>query len=192
MQSLAQVTLYDFQKVLTPERLKGAIVVQLAIGLAPVIMAAVFLWMASGHGDVEPRENGLETAVTLTWIHAVVAAVCYGLGTWLSARTLSEWNLKAAAERTMYDRNKRPIEDPAEKCYFLLLRSMIVRMTLFEAAALVGLMVVLISKRLGVLDEHPVFWLNLLTAGVLIVVTARTVPNKERFEQIFRERIAGS
>lgn len=189
MQSLSQVTLYEFQKVLTPERMKAARLVQMLIGLTPVLMTVAFMWIATNQGNVEPRENALETVTLLTWIHAAVAAVLYGFATWMSRRSLTEESLKSAAEKPFFDKNRRPVEDPAEKCYLLLLRSMIIRMALFEATALVGLMVILIAMRMGVLGQYPFFWLNLLTLVILIVVTARTIPSKERFEQIFRDRI---
>ena len=66
----------------------------------------------------------------------------------------------------------------------------IVRMAMYEGVAMLGLVTCLIAITNGVLYDHPIYWLNLVTSLAMVGFAALNFPNSDRLEQTFREYIA--
>lgn len=100
----------------------------------------------------QPRpvtEQALSLVKTLSLVNALVAVISYPVSALISK---SAENAQAA---------------------------MVLRLAPREGAALLGCVACLIAAMSGVLKAHPLFWLNLLTAGVFILTTALSLPTEQ-------------
>lgn len=65
-------------------------------------------------------------------------------------------------------------------------RAHIAGLVLLEGAALFGLVVCLLAVLQGAMQDQPLYWLNLLSTGVFLAVTAATIPTRDRVETTLR------
>ena len=56
----------------------------------------------------------------------------------------------------------------------------VVRLAMYESAAMFGLVVCLLGVLTGVIYQNAIYWLNAITALVLFVFIVKTFPNRDR------------
>jgi hypothetical protein len=84
-----------------------------------------------------------------------------------------------------------PVEDsPAGRCFVLIQQATMLRLALLEGAALFGLVVCVIGVLGGVLHRYPLYWVNSVSALIMLGTVVATFPTRERLEQVFRDYIA--
>ena len=146
----------------SPEDIRALQVLQLAL-----VAGLVMFWGTIGFlaqvVEVAPREGAAQTVVALSAAHVFVA-----LSTWTASAFVPELGLK---------RRELPIMGR-------LRAATILRLALFEGAALLGAVVCLLAVQLGVARELPLVWLNGITSVAFLLVIAATFPTRERIERL--------
>ncbi|MBL7960963.1 hypothetical protein JNL27_12070 [bacterium] len=195
MNSLSEVTLSEFQTALTPQNIRMIQIIQGAIGLGVVMFMGVVLFVYSSQTmnvDARITNDDYDLINILTLAHIMVAAGVYTVARVVFNLLLSSSVLRNGVTKVMKDGQGRIIENPAEKILVIIRSAMIVRLAMIEAPAIFGLVICLIATFNGTILETPSIWLNAITACILIGFIILTFPNKERLEEIFNTRIAGT
>ncbi|QDU68288.1 hypothetical protein [Engelhardtia mirabilis] len=140
---------------------KQIAIVGLALGTGVVLFTAISLAMpfleqsgASGIDPAAPAEPGGTGSMVglLSMVHAGFALVA-----WTVAMTLSSRLADAARRERSADR---------------LRTAYIIKWALMEGVALFGILVVLMAGMEGIVPEQPVYYANLLSAGVFLAFLA--------------------
>jgi hypothetical protein len=189
MDSLAEVTREQFQSVLTDAAVRTFQIIQGAIG-AGVAMFFTAVLFVSQQSPALPDAEAVGPVNLLSLVHAFVAAAAYAAANFFYTTAFKEDKLKEGVAKTLYDQQRMPITDPAEKCLAAIRTATIVRLALWEAPALFGLVVCMIASTNGLLREYSMYWLNLMTGLIFIGLVVITFPNKEKLENIFATYIS--
>jgi hypothetical protein len=142
-------------------------IVQLALaaGLVSFWGVVLFLSQAPANAERVADEGALQMIVTMSVAHAVMAPSMWTAGTFLFERTLARGaNIGALRAAT------------------------ILRLALFEGAALFGTVICHLAIMLGVAREHPLVFLNAASTFVMLGLVITTFPTRERCERLLRER----
>jgi hypothetical protein len=173
--------LAEFRNSLAPEFVRSLAIVQGAIGGGILVFALVVLWMSttSSPGPVESSPVLALLMQILTLAHLVVAIVLFPLAHIIFARILSPERLRKAAQ-----------SGPGS-VLSLMRTAIVVRLALYEAVAFFGLMVCLVGAIRGILAVEPIYWVNGISAAVMLLFIVRTFPTKERLVALYEERSRG-
>ena len=192
MQSLAEVQLHNFQQALTPARLREMRTVYIALG-AGVLVFGFVIWnistVATGRA---PAEDTLRMMMILSIVHAVFALSVYAVSNFIYNLQFRPSRLERSAQEGVYDpRSRRVLEDPAVNSLMIIRVAAIIRLALLEGVAFFGLAICMMGVKNGVMEIQPAYWLNALSAVVMLAFVAATFPTRERVEEIFRRKIQG-
>jgi hypothetical protein len=66
---------------------------------------------------------------------------------------------------------------------------MIIRLAMYEALALFGLVICLLAVLEDIVQTYPVYWLNLLSSLVVVGYMIMTMPNAQCITMVFKEKI---
>ncbi len=188
MDSLSDVTLEQFRPALTDTAVRTFQVIQGAIGAGIVFFFVILI--VSQSAPVQADGDSVELVKIMTAINAFIAAGVYFASNILFNTMFSEKRLQEAVTKTFYNQQRQPITDPAEKCLAQIRTAVIVRLALWEAPALFGLVICMIGSMNGVIHEHPFYWINLIPSLIHVGLVVMTFPNRERLEEIFTAKIS--
>lgn len=166
------MTRTEFEQALTPEHVKTLQAVQFGLVMGPLLFAVVIGVIA-----IQPRppvEGGEALVRILSLAHLIVFLTCLGAGRFLPEQVFSPQRLASA---------------PAAEWVKAQQTALILRLGLIEAPSLLGLVACLVAVFDGVLPAKPVYFANLVSLVVLVVVGIRTFPTKERLVAWFERRI---
>jgi len=193
MNSLSEVSFIEFQKALTPEKVRSFRVIHLGLGLGVFGFSLVllYLWFVQG-ADQSAVPSDVDLIVIMSGVHAVLAMTLGSLSVILYKKQFRSGRLKELAAAPLRTPEGEQVEDPVEKCLSLIRIASILRLAMLEAVALFGLIVCTIAVVNGVLPEHSMVALNAVSpAGFLLFVLA-SFPTAERIGEMFRTNIAQS
>jgi hypothetical protein len=168
----------EFRQALTPGTVRSLRIIQGAIGAGVLVFALVVLGMhARVSADVPPPPQVLVFLMQiLTLVHFVMAATMYPLARFIFTRMVSRERLAKSGGM-----------GPAG-ILSLMRMGIIMRLTMYEGVAFVGLVVCMVGVLEGVLRAYPVYWVNAFSTAVLLLFVMRTFPSEERLIAIFEER----
>ncbi len=184
--SISDITLEEFQKVLTPQNIRVLQVIFLALGLGVIIFAiiAIAFYFLLPQNE-EPAST--TTLQVLTTIHLLLFPIIFFIS------------------KRMYDRifqsnrfSQLP-DDPAqlaqisrhiltENLLGIIRTTSIIRLALWEGLALFGLTICFMGSLVGILQHHPLYWVNLISAIVFEMMVFNEFPTRPKVELLFREK----
>ena len=195
MNSLSEVTLSEFQSALTSQNIRVIQIIHGAIALGVIMFMGVVAFLYSNQpAPAGPRDlkDAYDLIKVLTLAHIMIAAGVYTVARVVFNLLLGTSALQGGASKVMKNGQGRVITDNGEKLLALIRSALIVRLAMFEAPALFGLVICLIGITNGTIYETASIWLNAVTALILVGFVIVTFPNKERLEELFNNRITGT
>jgi hypothetical protein len=166
------ITRTDLEQALPEPSLRSMQMIHIAVSLGPVLFAIAVNVVNFTMAGVQPTGADVEMMTMMSVVHAVFA---------LSALMGSE-----AAFRWLTDTRRSTGSAPGTPRllaaqYVNKFRSAsIVRLAMLEGAAFFGLVVCVIGLTRGVLEAEPLYWLNMGSTLVLIVVAFWKFPTREQ------------
>lgn len=184
MADLRNVTRQEFQEALTTEKVLVSVLayVGLGFGILAFTGLAVFLFLASPEpGAQAPRLLDGGFLLILTALHLVLAGMFYLLGDWLYRRHFTPGRLTESLpeEQTL-----------AEACVNLVRTAQIIRLAVFQAPALLGALILIVSALDLHLAQQPWLWINLVSPLLFLTHCSMDFPSRDRFLQIFEVQVA--
>jgi len=176
----------DFKKALIPVHLRTMQIIHIAMPLGVVFLfGLVVLFHTRNSAGASSQKVSL--IKLLSFFHAAVAVIVYKISRPLFDRTL----LKCS--RPGYRCGTSPVSetqpDPALQIVRAILSAQLIRLALFDAVAVFGLIICLSAAIVGVLQQYPVYWLNTLSSLFLVWFVSARFPTEERLEDLFRKKI---
>ena len=127
----------------------------------------------------------------LSVIHFGLLIPCIPLSKFLF-KNISEGNgLSNFVFQNLGETENTPPVAPAKAFWDRLRNAHIIRLVLFEAVALFGLLICALAMFDGVLQTYPVYWVNLISSFIFGIVLVSTFPRIEDLETFFREYVQG-
>lgn len=178
-----RVSLDDFRRVATPGAVRVLQLIHLALlGTVSMFTFGVVLvhYMYAPAAAADAEEVALIRVLSLGVL--MMATAVYGTVMHLYPRVLLRARPPDAGPDT-------PASDPAAWSLARIRTAEILRLALLEAPALFGLAVCILAGFNGVLQAHPVYWLNALPAVVLIAYATLNFPSLDRLIDLFRNHL---
>jgi hypothetical protein len=183
MKSLREVTLSEFQEALmlpvlsrgmTMDAIRNLQVIQVALAFGTLsfgVIVVVLTMSRSGKATTAAASNLAETMSLVNGAYFVLS-----------------FAISAVVNNAIFSRaalNKQS-DDPAQQCVALIRNASIVRLAIHESSAFIGLVTCMLIFQNS---AQPVYWLNALPALVELLIVAITFPSRQRFEDVFRQKI---
>lgn len=175
MKTLSEVTRDEFRGVLTDANVLTLRVIHIAIAAGVLLFCGVvlFLYVSMASEVRTVGEDEFQLIQLASFAHLVVAFTAYAAANFLFNIQFKEDKLSVQSET------------PAEQCLTMIRSALILRIALYEAPALFGIVVCLLAIMNGVLYVQPLVALNLITTLILLGLVVNTMPSKERLETLF-------
>ncbi len=174
MNSIQQLSEYDFAAALTAETVRKFQIIHGALMAGATVFLSVILLL---HSTTEPSGAvDAETVNVLSMVNAFFALSAFGASRLLYSRFFSEQTLRNA-------------EDPFRAAIGMIHVAMLVRMAVMEGAAFFGLVVCLIAVTGGITQSEPIYFLNTASYVLFILIGLQTFPTKDSLTAIFRTQI---
>ena len=169
----APPSLADFQRALTPEylRIQQVLYFALAMGVATFAGVVAFLYFSQSGEATDPDTSGL---YFITLFHLFLA-----LGLYVAIPFVYRTVLQQASKADV------------EAILTRIRTAEIVRLAMFEGAALFGLVACVIGTTSGAMAAQPIYWGNLFSTFVMLGFVALAFPTQDRLENIFRTYFLG-
>ena len=167
MGSLSDVSVEDFEKSLTAQRLLTLILIQFAMAGGVLIFGAVVLFTRLSK-DPGLGGTGLDM---MTTVNLIFAAMMTCLSFVVPKLAFSD-NLIARHIRAM---GLTGANTPADACFMAIQQATLIRLAMLEGAALFSMVVLFLGKS----------WLNLLGVLPVLIFAFGFIPNRSRVMKIF-------
>lgn len=172
--------------------LRSLTILQLAMtaGVILFLLVVVFLHFTREAGPVDGTMA--RTAQILSVVHVATAVGCWGMAFFLYNALLRGGNRAAVDEHRDEPRDEHRDENTeagtqARQPFLALRNATMVRLALLEAAAIFGLVVLLIAALCGVLGKQPLYWVNLVSPVFFIAFSFLTLPSEDGVIEKLRE-----
>ena len=190
MPSLSSLPLSEFQKVLTRQNVTLLQVIHVAIGSGVLAFLVALAVIGAGAGGAGAgMENALQVVTWLTLINVVIALAVYGLAGWVYNSRFAQSTLDELGTKDLVTPRGGTYTEPAEKALMLIRTASILRLAMYEAVAMVGLVVLLLAVIDRVLEPNLWLWVNIIPTLILFALIALTFPTRDRIETVFRTHI---
>jgi len=163
-------------------------ILQLAMtaGVILFLLVVVVLHVAREAGPVD--STMARTAQILSVVHVATAVGCWGMAFFLYNALLRAGNRAAVDEpRDEHSDENTKTDSQARHSFLALRNATMVRLALLEAAAIFGLVVLLIAALCGVLGKQPLYWVNLVSPVFFIAFAFLTLPSEDRVIEKLRQ-----
>lgn len=190
--SIEEVKEEQFEEALRRGPILRALqVLHFAFAAGVVLFAAVVVgFFFMGDAPQQGQEDGMPLDM-LSLVHAALAFGVWTIGPLLFNNRLLRGKLPTG-ETTYPVMQGQNLDDPAVRCLLVIYGASILRIAMFEAPALFGLVICLLGVMSGTIHGQPLYWLNAISAAVLIVFVAVTFPTREQMMDTFRMKVAGT
>ncbi len=179
--TIHQLTREDIAHSLDANHLRVIQILQFALTAAPLAFLAVVLLVKATAAPAEATDDSTSRMMLL--VLGPVAASIYVATAFMQRLMLSAPKLRAGL----------PDQDtPAGWVGSFINRHRtltIIRMSLMESAAIIGLVVVLLAVFDGSLEDQPIKWLGLLPTAVHLLYSAVTFPSRAAVAQFIHQRM---
>ena len=180
------VTLEDFQKVLTPQSIRVLQVIFAALATGVFIFALIAI---SGFFIFQKDYQTPDPSVIriLTIVHFIIFLVIFYISKYLYDHLFQSNRFSQLPEVTSVNYQNLPMS-LAENLLAMIRSSSIVRMALLEVPAMFGLTICFMGSLQGVLQQYPVYWINMISAVVFEMIIYIEFPTRQKLEALFREK----
>ena len=167
------MTRTEFEQALTPEHVKTLRTIQRGLMTGPVLFAALVIFHSTQDHEFAGA-TAVAKAMLLSVIHIVLLLVALPLSWFLPNRVFSPAKLAGAPATQWAARQQTAI---------------LTRFFILELPVIFGLVVCIMAVFDGVLPRQGIYWLNLVSLAILLIVGIATLPTKERLVAWFKRRI---
>jgi purine-cytosine permease-like protein len=183
---IPQVTLEDFQKVLTPQSIKVLQVIYFALGTGVFIFAVIAI---ASYFVFQENYQATDPSLirTLTFIHLLLLPIIFYLAKYLYDRLFQFNRFSQRPEMNSSDPENYPVSS-AENLLAIIRTSSIVRLALLEGLAMFGLTICFLGAIQGVLQQYPIYWLNMISTVIFEMIIFTEFPSRQKLETLFREK----
>ncbi len=164
-------TVPELKEALTPQYLLTLAMIHIAMVMGVILFGAVTLFLLF-RSDPSADPRGEETVRLLSMIHLGVACSAF-MGAPIVFKALIHQAAGSAQS--------------AAKVLVGIQAAYLVRLALLEGPALFGLVICFLMNR-ALLNEQPVYGLNLLSAVLFILFVAVTFPTRDRLESLLQDQ----
>lgn len=180
-----QLSFEAFQQALSPQRMQTFQIIYGALLLGTTLFFGIVLKLYFGRQQTAEAGDASFLRI-LTVVHAALAAGCY-----VAAFAVNRF-LTGPAGVKIVQRNAEAqgANDMTQAGIYLqaVFAGAIIRAALMEGAAFFGLIVCLLGVTEGVIQEQPIYWLNLFSYGIFALMILWTFPTRLRLEDQFKDR----
>lgn len=164
------ISRHEFERSISPEKLRPLQIVYAALASGVVAFAAVIGLLTEGS---QPQFSGdTEVLLLLSGIHALMAAAMYAVAPFVFRGLLT--NIDSIAGT-----------DLATVLIGKIMTAHIVRLAMYEGVAMFGLVICLLTVMSGAAPSHPELLLNGISTAIFLILTAATFPTIDRIGNIF-------
>jgi F0F1-type ATP synthase membrane subunit c/vacuolar-type H+-ATPase subunit K len=180
MNTRLEVSVEAFRAALKPEDIRGLQIFYAAIGSGLFIFAMIifFVYNTNSATSSEVDSSDVELVQMLSIVHVLLALVMYVVAP-LREKAVLKKMLSTPAQ----------ISSPAEHCFNSIRNALVIRLAMYEGAALFGLVVCFLAVNNYVIFAEPIYWFNAASSIVVIAYISIAIPNQERLTTIFEEKI---
>jgi hypothetical protein len=191
MRPFVNVSVHEFEAALTPAELRIFQIIQgaLGAGIAVFLGVTIILYVLGSDALAGEATQGIQLVRMLSLVHLAMAVVLFVAAKVVYDLLFRSERLAAASSPELRNAHGEVTHDPAQHCVALLRTSTIIRLALYEAIALFGLIVCLLAVVDGVVQAYPVYWLNALSSVAFSGYVVLTFPTAERLKALFLSRI---
>jgi hypothetical protein len=187
MRSLTEVSQKDFEATLLPGDVRMLQIAQIVLAMGIVVFAVVVVVLPTTRAP-QAGEPDFQMAQVLSLVTAILTVTSWALAAFIPGVFLSPRRLEKAVDRPFCGRDGQPIDSPAGKCVALIRSVWVMRLTVLEAPALLGLITCLLAASNGAINAQPIYALNGTPAALFLVFAAATFPTRQRLIDVFRVR----
>lgn len=188
METMPQLQLSEFQKALTPGRMRQFYIIPIVLLVGATVFLGIILYLYSING---PESKQIDNPVLplISIVHICQAMICYFISFLIYRYMVGRKGLEKimSAQRANQNAGENTIETG---CAVVIFTGYILRAAFMEGVAFFGLIICLLGITEGVIYDQPIYWFNLFSYVVLAVVTVWTFPTRDRLEGIFTKRFS--
>lgn len=168
----------EFKKILTPDAVRPLQLIHAALAMGVLSFGGVVLFMYF----VTPPGDGENASVVfqLSVVHGAMALACFP-----GSSILYSWFLKKDSGNSALSAARTPLG-----ILGVIRTASILRIAAMEGAAFFGLVVTFLAVTGGVVRSQPLYWLNMLSAVLMVGAIALSFPTPERLVRIFQEKMS--
>ena len=181
MPANVEEALAEFQRAITPQRLRAMRLIHLAFPLSLVVFGFVLAVVASSVSG-KPPTGSPQLAPALTVANIVVFCGAWAAGAVVFNALLAPGRVARAAQASA--------KSAAESCLDQLQKALVLRLACLDASACFGFVVCILLVLWGVLPAERIYWLNAFPAIVLAAYALYTLPSIPRLRVLFLVKIA--
>ncbi|OGB66025.1 MAG: hypothetical protein A2Y94_14605 [Caldithrix sp. RBG_13_44_9] len=184
--SKLEVTIEDFQKVLTPQNIRVLQVIYAALATAVFIFSLIAV---SGYFIFQDNYQAADPSLIgiLTVIHFIIFPIIFYISKYLYDYLFQSNRFSRLPEVSTAGNQNFPLS-LAENLLAMIRSSSIVRLALLEIPAMFGLTICFMAALQGVLQQFPFYWINMVSALVFEVIIYIEFPSRQKLEIQFREK----
>lgn len=184
--SIPEITLEDFQRVLTPQNIKVLQIIFLALGLGVLIFAIIaFAFYFILPQNEEPADVSVIRVLTI--IHLLLFPVVFYISKQLYDQLFQGHRFSQLPNDPAQLQQMSRLT-LAENLLAIIRTTSIVRLAVWEALALFGLTICFLGSLQGVLPHYPLYWMNLISAIIFEMIIFNEFPSRPKLELLFREK----
>ena len=182
-----RITRSEFEAALTPEAMRPLVlVVVMMLGAVCLAMFALLFMFYANAPDLVTAEAPDTSA-------SDVLLVMTGM---LGITTLVAWFIHGPIYRRMLqatDTDQGRVMSVGDGASLVqrVIRAEIVRTSIFEGVAFFGVGICFVAAAWGVLQQAPVFWVNIVPAVAFVAWAVLNLPSRERMVMIYRTHFEG-
>jgi len=180
----------EFRKILTSRNLKEMQIIYFALGFGIVVFNIVLVLT---YNVMTQYTSGAEDKVILfiSILHFLILFAVILLNQFLFLKVLKSQRSGATFVPAAQDQPSDTVNRSTHTFWNRLRVAHIFRLALFESVAVFGLVVCTLAAFNGVLQAHPIYWLNLFSSLLFMVFLVNHFPTPEKLERFFREYVQG-
>lgn len=179
---IENLTRQEFEAVLTPENIRPLQLLYLALAAGPAIFALVILYLY--FYSTPGGESNLMFVEFVSVLHFTGVLIAFPLTAWLYQQCFRENKIGALL------RSSVPRTEAAPLHMLKVFRfAGLVRFIPLEYGISLGLMAVFAAVQGGIIQQQPIYWLNLLSTIIFIPYVLLNIPTAESLGKEFREKV---
>ena len=177
MKKIGHIKIEDFQKAVTPEKVRTLQILCGALGMGILLFSGVvlFLYFQGMAKAPLPKPDAFQLSTMLSLVHGVAGISLLGMAFFLPLFILKQVLNQEAPEEAQL----------GQQCFGRIMGYYIMKMGILEGVALLGLVTCLLSSMNGVLYRESAYWLNLLTPFLFWAILLTEFPTEKRILDLF-------
>jgi hypothetical protein len=188
MNQFEKITYEDIRKVFTLQKLKELQIVYLALGFGVFIFTIILFFIYTTISGMVVSTDDSQILI-MTIIHLILLSSSFPLSKFLFINIIrGRWAAKLVSQDSGLHKDGVHLE-PAKAFWDRIRTAHIIRLALYEGIALFGLVTCSLAVFNGVLQSYPIYWINMISSFIFIMILAYNFPSSEKMESFFREYV---